>query len=512
MNENTETRPEESTWHRLPRTLVGERLSGVVAAARPLRRRRWADTAFARCDLTGRDLRGSEFVRCSFEDCLFSGSRLAGSTIEGSVFTRCDLRDTDWRECVFRHVVLEDCETDRAAFALSVFDDFRLSGTPLKASQTGRAFGSAGLSQGGAPGNPRWKRGLGSASAVLLIAAAFAVAGIVAYRMADRPSQWSRETVVQKIEEARREGKLDRALRMADQGMQTFGADPSFVRSCLNRKADILLAQLDRNADSEEAWAAVETLLAEKDLEPRFQLDFTVRKASRLLSSQHADQALEVLLQAGRTPPVSVETCAGTLRMAALFEQLGKPGEAEPLLRDLAGSTELVEVQRRDAQLRLARLLAARDRVPEAEAIYQEVLARGSDPGQISHALESLAILAARRADYGRAAATYREIPKRLPGLAWAEEMSLWGLADLYEQTGKPGDALRCLEKILAVSRDPSRVSWSLLKTFQLAGRLNDSDGARTAYQRLQKEFPDTEPAALARQQQAAQEKDPSVE
>lgn len=489
--------------NRFARVLEGKTVSGVVAASGPLRRRRWTDMTFIRCDLSENDLRGSEFRCCSFVDCRFSGSRLAGSAIIRTTFQRCDLRETDWREGVFREVVLEDCAMDRATLALGVFERVLLRGTAVTVSQTGRTFGSGAWTFEGAPGESRWKCRLRSAIALLAIATSFTIAGVVV-RPGQNPSQWTREAFSQNIDQARGEGDLDRALRYAELGAGKWEADPNFVQLSRNLKAEILLARLAEDDDSEDVLMAVEKVLQERDLEPRLYVDLLLREAEMLISRRDEELALEVLLEARGKTPVAAETYGGIKRLAGLLEQLGSPGAAEPLLRSLVDAQGLMEVERRDAQLYLANILHTQGRVPEAEAVYREVLAHGSDPGQIAHSLESLAILASRRGDFVQAEGFYREIAKRLPGTPWAQEMSWWGLADLYEQTGRPREALRALEQILEASVDPSRLSWSLMKVFQIAGRLHDAAAARSAYRRLQKEFPDSEPARLARQEEAS--------
>jgi tetratricopeptide (TPR) repeat protein len=225
------------------------------------------------------------------------------------------------------------------------------------------------------------------------------------------------------------------------------------------------------------------------------------RLLARSGRSEEAARLLERLLGQGGDRGRCFDAA---MQLADLQREEGRRAEAEALLRRLQEQPGLLDVQRWEIQIKLAYVLEDSGRTAQAKELFAEVAEKARDRGQIAHAYEALAQIARNEGEVPAAIRFYRLIGRRLKGVRWAEDMSLWGVADVYEEAGKPEKALEALEQLVSRSKDPSRVAWSLFRIARCARALGDEERARDAESRLLREFPRSEPAKIVERRRSS--------
>lgn len=89
---------------------------------------------FERCDFSGADLSGFQFIDCQFDSCNLAGANLAGTGIRQTKFSHCKLTGIHFENChpVFFDPVFEQCRLDFSSFFRKKLTGKSLAGCSLK--------------------------------------------------------------------------------------------------------------------------------------------------------------------------------------------------------------------------------------------------------------------------------------------------------------------------------------------------------------------------------------------
>lgn len=228
-----------------------------------------------------------------------------------------------------------------------------------------------------------------------------------------------------------------------------------------------------------------------------------IRKAYHLLGEGYLrlglwDKAKEALFQA-LPSSYNEERLSIELKIADCYLKKGDIASARKFLLELLSELSKYSPSSGDCE-RIGDILCAVGEEKKALKIYERINEKKLKIAQRISILYKMANIKESLGDVSSAIKTY----KKIIGLKDSSsrkirENSLFHLADLYYSLGKYRQASSFYQEALKEAKSDEKVSWGLYQIGNCYRRLKDRQKAKQFYQRLNKDFPDTFWADMAR-------------